>query len=130
MREFRMIKVRITYQHEDTGRFASRIVIFGQGVPYLGKQWFVIGQDEFTGLRDKNGKGIWERDIVRCKHGIIGVIEYDDWNEDGGKFWPKREEGFCEIFCDKRRWHYLEVIGNIHEHPELLEAKATIGDSS
>ena len=86
-----------------------------------------VGQ--FTGLNDKNGKEIYEGDIAysqsRCftviiKYGeakYIGVgvtlagiiVQYI-----GGH---KKEEPFM-IYSGKNDW---EIIGNIHENPELLE---------
>ena len=73
-----------------------------------------IGQ--YTGLTDKNGKKIFEGDI--CKHRsnysgeyIISVVTYTD-----GEFLAMvgNNSGFC--LSDK-----LEVIGNIHDNPELLK---------
>ena len=76
---------------------------------------------QYTGMQDGSGKEIYEGDVVRCKHGITGVIKYDDHHEGGGRFWPTnhRTNSFCEIFSDKERWYYLEVIGNIYENPDL-----------
>lgn len=75
---------------------------------------------QYTGLKDKDEKEIWEGDIVECDHGKIGYIEYVDRHEGGGCFYPMSDEGFCEIFYDKERWYYLTVIGNIYENPSLL----------
>lgn len=77
-----------------------------------------IGQ--YTGLTDKNGKKIFEGDIVdfpdRSDGDRYGVIQYDS-----------EETEFiiiCDLFCEGLgRYHYsrnVEVIGNIYDNPELL----------
>lgn len=72
-----------------------------------------IGQ--FTGLTDKNGKKIFEGDIVRWitrrEDKVIGVIEYSDCSFlllSIGKIYD------FSIMKD------IEIIGNIHDNPELL----------
>lgn len=80
-----------------------------------------VGQ--FTGLSDKHGKRIFEGDIVRC------VANYDAGNcvviyEDGEfRLVPDRYyhsyttgAGFHAIRCFEK-----EIIGNVHDTPELLE---------
>ena len=72
---------------------------------------------QFTGLLDKNGKEIYEGDIVadRSHTDLIFAIEYD--NEHAGYYMP-------EAFEEECRWPIseveLEIIGNIYESPELL----------
>jgi uncharacterized phage protein (TIGR01671 family) len=65
---------------------------------------------EYTGLNDKNGKEIYEGDIVALK-GSTGIVKY-------GKHHPSF---FIERNCYlEKYWDGLEVIGNIYENPELL----------
>lgn len=73
-----------------------------------------VGQ--FTGLTDKNGKKIFEGDIVDIltENEEIGVVEY----EDGG--FLVSADGFCVDFHSNINGTDLEVIGNIHDNPELL----------
>lgn len=73
---------------------------------------------QFTGLHDKNGAEIYEGDIVLTDDGM-GVVSYQN---DSGSF-ALNDCSFCLLIdefgdCPKIEW---EVIGNIYEHPELLE---------
>ena len=74
---------------------------------------------QFTGLRDKNGKEIYEGDILRWPHlGDNSPIVSVYYNEDECSFFgnPLNLDKETESYLDK----LCEVIGNIHENPELL----------
>lgn len=73
-----------------------------------------VGQ--FTGLHDKNGKEIYEGDIVRYDMGGECEVSYCI----GGGF-----AGFdlSPAFHDEHQLTDVEVIGNIHDNPELLKTK-------
>lgn len=84
-----------------------------------------VGQ--YTGLQDKNGKRIFEDDIVRVKgesddyRGVDYCALIVFWNGgfcaiDGTKE-NHAFRRYCLATCD----YSLEVIGNIHDNPELLE---------
>lgn len=84
--------------------------------------WYIVDPEtvgQFTGLTDKNGKKIFEGDIVDmhrkgCGFLPIECVEYD-------------EGGFSPIACAgwecTPKHNEIEVIGNIHDNPELLEVK-------
>ncbi|KKL48436.1 hypothetical protein LCGC14_2325540 [marine sediment metagenome] len=81
------------------------------------KYWEIT---EFTGLKDKNGKEIYEGDIVKAF--------YENEEEYGLVFWNKEIAGFDvegkkwksveNLYCS---WKYYEVIGNKFENQELLK---------
>ena len=83
--------------------------------------------EQYTGLKDKNGKQIYEGDIARfkdCLHGRIqtGVVtfELDQQSMTSGfKLSHLSRDDDWILHMDSTDW--LEVIGNIHENPELLE---------
>lgn len=80
--------------------------------------------EQYTELKDKNGKKIFEGDIVACNQSGscgISVMIYDN-----GAFYVMPLNG---NILERTLWDYwyndwdIEVIGNIHDNPELLEGE-------
>lgn len=68
--------------------------------------------EQYTSLKDKNGKEIYVGDIVEC-----GPYSGKPIISEEGRYWLGEE---LEDLFYADLHYYIEVIGNIHENPELL----------
>jgi len=73
---------------------------------------------QFTGLLDKNGKEIYEGDIIK---GIEGCLYEIIWDEKEYKTKGIVSKCPYSLISHKGKLNYEEVIGNIYENKELLE---------
>jgi len=98
---------------------AGKIVVIPTG------QYILL---QYTGLKDKNGKEIYEGDIIKFALFEPGIEVYDT---SGGPApthvavvrWSHYVSGFAPMAKRPMDFDTIEVIGNIYENPELLRGK-------
>lgn len=97
---------------------------------------FLVDEDticQYTGLTDKNGKKIYEGDVVKDSAGVCGEVKFGLYT--AGFSIPNTNQGFYIEFPEESLYRkelgYWEnkvvVIGNIYDNPELLEEENVHG---
>ena len=133
--------------------FITKKMVTGTGILYDGTNTWIVNNEppqaiafgteyhtvipetigQYTGLTDKNGKKIFEGDIVKCTdkfsdYEFIAVVMFGNPNgEYNWGFQLNRISG-ANANTDILLWvemeetgAFIEVIGNIHDNPELLK---------
>ena len=79
-----------------------------------------VGQ--YTGRKDKNGKKVYEADILTDKFGSMGVVE---WRDSGFvvNFGDTDIFDLSDCFGDS---YQMWVVGNIHDNADLIEANTRL----
>lgn len=88
----------------------------GYGFNYISVIPETVGQ--YTGLTDKNGRKIFEGDIINYKGALAKVI-YSTENAGFYALFSSWDTDLRALSAGK----YVSVIGNIYDNPELLEVK-------
>lgn len=117
----REIKLRYTFQHDETGRIASVIKNLDDEGPYLdhpSNKWTLLGRDQYIGIKDKNNKEIYEGHIIKHNENIFKV----KWSRNRLGWVLRTSKGMN--WRDGKWMHnvrkYIEIIGDIYENPDYL----------
>lgn len=111
----------------------GKIKLDGAVKGIIAPEMYAIDPDtlcQYTGLTDKNGKKIWENDIISInaysydepEDDYFGVVKYC---EKDACWVLKNNERFDEIICECFGSYTTQMInhGNIFDNPELLEVE-------
>lgn len=124
------VKMRTVYSVNTSGTCIVKVNGKGKGTI---RETITAELMQFTGLHDKNGKEIYEGDIivrVEVQYGTGMRLEFDRQEVEMKPFYFSDYEdsccgsGFMVDSCDLQTIkEKYEVIGNIYESPQLLKSK-------
>ncbi len=115
----REIKFRVW--NKDGNKWVKNLTYCIDDFSTTNKEWHIVMQ--YTGLKDKNGKEIYEGDILRYSDGSDVSTHKIFWDDKAARFYDIRlEDGdSATSYDDFEFFTEAKVIGNIYENPELLK---------
>jgi uncharacterized phage protein (TIGR01671 family) len=130
----KVIDKQIEQYEKETGEKHTKIankMVYDIHVSNKGKMmdleggWDYFGDNDnavvmqYTGLKDKSGKEIYEGDIVKCVNGHIGEVHWEEHDccFNVSNYYSQSDDYPSMAFMEGQP---MEVIGNIYSNPQLL----------
>lgn len=117
--------VNLKVRAKNLGEWVEGYFCVYRGIPQIlvdESSWETIDDiktvGRYTGLCDKNGNKIFEGDIIRVDDTENAVVEYDETSAFYMAVFDRAESDFGSLIG---QYPNVEVIGNIHDNPELLK---------
>ena len=108
----------------------EKVEIWGNGttgrfIDEDGNSWSGAVIMESTGFKDKNGKEIYEGDVVNTEWKGINIVKFGEYSAEVTEYYASDAYGFYfETVNSPKETDTLdssvEVIGNLYENPELI----------
>ena len=129
-----MREIKFRAWHKALGRCLTDIEMNAYEAPFInGELCFPTNVElmQYTGLKDKNGKEIYEGDVLKFRKDTFRVIwlkAFGHWDSS----YIVKESKITHLF--PHEWNNAEVIGNIYESKDLLkegkdaEVSSTVAD--
>ena len=124
----REIRFRIWDEENKVMIYPDSLIWFGnESCQYNGDMGYILQQ--YTGMQDKDGRDIYEGDVVELERGLSDYYYVVEWVFAGFQLVTyKKPESTVRGISDGINQGYFEdsdgvkVIGNIYENPELVQA--------
>ena len=127
-----MLDIEDLHWDDCTGEFSVRTTMYSD---YFDTEDMILMQ--YTGLKDKNGKEIYEGDILKIPEWLLQdnqelcVCVYAEEHQASdiigfGLYIKDGYSGEYKIIVPSDEWDEFEVIGNIYDDPELLKGADNI----